>query len=92
MIFMCIFSCDSTSPIEKALYYVSMQVLLDRKVTKDMLKFLIYPSRTSSDEVIFGVGNLDFLTKLLGSFHNHSRKLSGDVGCHLCEFFARKPG
>ena len=32
LIFMFIFACDSTSPIEKALYYVSMQVLVDRKV------------------------------------------------------------
>ena len=60
MIFMCIFACDSTSPIEKALYYVSMQVLVDREVCNDMLKFLIYPSRTSSDEVIDGVKKLKF--------------------------------
>ena len=77
MIFMFVFACDSTSPIEKALYYVSMQVLVDRKVKKVMLKFLIYPSRTSSDEVIFGVKNLKFLKsfrKLPESFQEASRR------------------
>ena len=60
MIFMCIFACDSRVPMEKALYYVPMQVLVDRKLKKDMLKFLIYGSRTSSDEVILGVEKLKF--------------------------------
>ena len=55
MIFMFSFACDSTSPIEKALYFVSMQVLVDRKLSNDMIKFLIYPSQTSSDEVLLGV-------------------------------------
>ena len=58
------FACDSTSPIEKALYYVSMQVLVDRKLKKDMSKFLFYPSRTSSDEMIFGGENLKIYKKL----------------------------
>ena len=53
-------ACDSASPIEKALHYVSMQVLVDRKVKKVMLKFLIYSSQTSSDEVNFGVEKLKF--------------------------------
>ena len=41
-----------------------MQVLVDRKVKKVMLKFVIYSSRTSSDEVIFGVENFNCLKKL----------------------------
>ena len=36
-------------------------MLVDRKVNKVMLKFPIYSSRTSSDEVIFLVENLKFL-------------------------------
>ena len=54
-----------------------MQLLVDRKVKKVMLKFLIYPSRTSSDEVIFGVKNLKFLKsfrKLPESFQEASRR------------------
>ena len=58
---MCIFVFDSASPIEKAFYYVSMQELVGRKVKKVMLKFLFYPSRTSSDEVLSGIENLNFL-------------------------------
>ena len=57
---MCIFACDRASPLEKALYYVSMQVVVDRKVKNGMLKFLFYPARTSSDEVIFGIEKLKF--------------------------------
>ena len=46
--------------MEKALYYVSMKLLIDWELQNDMLKFLIYSSRTSSDEVIFGVEKLKF--------------------------------
>ena len=74
---MCIFVCESPARAEKALYYVSMQLLVDRKLKKVMLKFLIYPSRTFSDEVIFGVENLKFLKscrKLPEPFQEASRR------------------
>ena len=57
---MFIFDCDSRVPIEKALYYVSMQVLVDRKLKNYMLKFLFYSERTLYDEVILGVEKLKF--------------------------------
>ena len=54
-----------------------MQVLVDRKVKKVMLKFLIYSAQTSSDEVIFWVENLNFLKsfrKLPEPFQEASRR------------------
>ena len=45
MIFMFVFACESTSPIEKALYYVPMQVLVDMKLNNDIAKNLIYSER-----------------------------------------------
>ena len=46
--------------MEKALYEVPMQVIVDRQVKNDMVKFLFYPAGSSSDEVIFGVKKLKF--------------------------------
>ena len=57
---MCIFGCDRASPIEKALHYIPMQVLVDRKLKNGMLKFLFYSERTLYDEVIFLVEKLKF--------------------------------
>ena len=68
-----------------------MQMLVDRKLKNNIAENLIYRNQTKFLRSFLGLQNCNFENDS-GSFQNHSRKLPGDVGCHLCEFFARKPG
>ena len=74
---MCIFACSRASPLEKALYYVSMQVLVDRKLKNDLDFFDIFRSDENLKVIFLGrnVTNLKMIEKALRMVPGSSRAM-----------------